>query len=93
MNSLCYINFIYTGNCTCNSGFAGSDCSFDKTGPPTITGTSYNICDKNKQECGALFFFGAYFLENMGTMCYVKKSEVIYFIYAYLSDVIRIYSS
>ncbi|XP_048770271.2 von Willebrand factor D and EGF domain-containing protein-like isoform X2 [Ostrea edulis] len=64
------------GNCTCTSGFAGSDCSFDTTGPPTITGTSYNICDKNKQDCDALYFYGGYFLENMGAMCYIRKSEI-----------------
>lgn len=78
----CLITMAYiTGNCTCTSGFAGSDCSFDTTGPPTITGTSYNICDKNKQDCDALYFYGGYFLENMGAMCYIRKSEVLHLDY------------
>ncbi|XP_062606901.1 mucin-2-like [Saccostrea cucullata] len=63
------------GICTCHEGFAGSDCSFDSSEPPQITGTSYDFCDQRSHECNALYFQGSYFLENMGAVCYTERNE------------------
>ncbi|XP_078340850.1 von Willebrand factor D and EGF domain-containing protein-like [Crassostrea virginica] len=58
------------GNCTCDPGFGGSDCSFDVLSPPTITGIlDSGICDKSEDKCDEIKLYGYYFLENMG--CYV----------------------
>lgn len=36
------------GNCTCNDGYGGSDCSFDVSSPATITRLSGDgVCDKS----------------------------------------------
>nr|XP_022317659.1 von Willebrand factor D and EGF domain-containing protein-like [Crassostrea virginica] len=65
------------GNCTCDPGFGGSDCSFDVLSPPTITGIlDSGICDKSEDACDEITLFGYYFLENMGTTCYVTRNEI-----------------
>nr|XP_022290011.1 von Willebrand factor D and EGF domain-containing protein-like [Crassostrea virginica] len=65
-----------TGNCTCDSGYGGSDCSFDVTSPPTITRLSGNgVCDKSTEICDDITLYGQYFVENMGTTCYVTRNE------------------
>nr|XP_022309439.1 uncharacterized protein LOC111115119 [Crassostrea virginica] len=64
------------GNCTCESGFGGSDCSFDVLSLPTIVRLSDNgICDKSEETCDDITLYGRYFLENMGTTCYVTREE------------------
>nr|XP_022287219.1 von Willebrand factor D and EGF domain-containing protein-like [Crassostrea virginica] len=65
------------GNCTCDPGFGGSDCSFDVLSPPTITRIlDSGICDKSEDTCDEITLYGYYFLENMGTMCYVTRDEI-----------------
>nr|XP_022312815.1 uncharacterized protein LOC111117870 isoform X2 [Crassostrea virginica] len=62
------------GNCTCEADFAGSDCSFDLLGPPSITHISdFGLCDKSKETCEEITVFGKYFIENMNTNCYMKR--------------------
>ncbi|XP_061167273.1 uncharacterized protein LOC133176126 [Saccostrea echinata] len=66
-----------TGNCTCNSGYAGSDCSFDLSGPPSITHISdFGICDKSSEACDEITLYGKYFLENMNTTCYLRRKTL-----------------
>ena len=78
---------LFTGNCTCDSGFGGSDCSFDVTSPPTITKLSGDgICDKSEDACEFITLYGHYFLENMGTTCYVTRKEVCW---AFISNVFK----
>ncbi|XP_048767376.2 uncharacterized protein LOC125674294 [Ostrea edulis] len=65
------------GNCTCNYGYGGSDCSFDILSPPTITKISDDgLCDKTEEACDDITLYGQYFLENMGTTCYVNRQEI-----------------
>nr|XP_022339990.1 von Willebrand factor D and EGF domain-containing protein-like isoform X1 [Crassostrea virginica]XP_022339999.1 von Willebrand factor D and EGF domain-containing protein-like isoform X1 [Crassostrea virginica] len=65
------------GNCTCDSGYGGSDCSFDVLSPPTITGLSGNgVCDKSTETCDDITLYGHYFVENMGTTCYVTREDL-----------------
>uniref|UniRef100_A0A8W8NV44 VWFD domain-containing protein n=1 Tax=Magallana gigas TaxID=29159 RepID=A0A8W8NV44_MAGGI len=62
------------GNCTCNEGYAGSDCSFDLLGPPTISHISdFGFCDKSKEACDEITLFGKYFIENMNTNCFMTR--------------------
>nr|XP_034320108.1 uncharacterized protein LOC117687527 isoform X18 [Crassostrea gigas] len=62
------------GNCTCNDGYAGSDCSFDLLGPPTISHISdFGFCDKSKEACDEITLFGKYFIENMNTNCFMTR--------------------
>nr|XP_022321514.1 uncharacterized protein LOC111123472 isoform X2 [Crassostrea virginica] len=66
-----------SGNCTCEYGFGGSDCSFDVLSLPTIVRLSDNgICDKSEETCDDITVYGRYFLENMGTTCYVTREEI-----------------
>ncbi|XP_062603868.1 von Willebrand factor D and EGF domain-containing protein-like [Saccostrea cucullata] len=63
-----------SGNCTCYTGYAGSDCSFDLSAPPTITHISdFGFCDKSKENCDEITVYGKYFLENMNTFCYMTR--------------------
>ena len=82
----CYIRLSIVGNCTCEPDFAGSDCSFDLLGPPSITHISdFGFCDKSKETCEEITVFGKYFIENMNTNCYMKRKTVntyIRFFYA-----------
>ncbi|XP_078340873.1 von Willebrand factor D and EGF domain-containing protein-like [Crassostrea virginica] len=65
------------GNCTCDSGYGGSDCSFDVSSPPTITRLSGNgVCDKYTETCDDITLYGHYFVENMGTTCYVTRIDL-----------------
>nr|XP_022311532.1 von Willebrand factor D and EGF domain-containing protein-like [Crassostrea virginica] len=65
------------GNCTCDSGYGGSDCSFDVTSPPTIRRLLGNgVCDKSTEICDDITLYGQYFVENMGTTCYVTRNEL-----------------
>nr|XP_022310403.1 uncharacterized protein LOC111115834 isoform X2 [Crassostrea virginica] len=62
------------GNCTCEPEFAGSDCSFDLLGPPSITHISdFGLCDKSKENCEEITVYGKYFIENMNTNCYMTR--------------------
>ena len=73
----CYIRLSIVGNCTCEPDFAGSDCSFDLLGPPSITHISdFGLCDKSKETCEEITVFGKYFIENMNTNCYMKRKTV-----------------
>lgn len=72
------IKFRFLGNCTCNEGYAGSDCSFDLLGPPTISHISdFGFCDKSKEACDEITMFGKYFIENMNTNCFMTRNTVI----------------
>ena len=65
------------GNCTCDSNFAGSDCSFDVSGPPNITHVSgFGFCDKSSEPCDEITLFGKYFIEKMNTKCNIKRTTV-----------------
>ncbi|XP_056017049.1 von Willebrand factor D and EGF domain-containing protein-like [Ostrea edulis] len=65
------------GNCTCDYGYGGSDCSFDVLAPPTITRISDGgVCDKTDEPCDDITLYGEYFLENMGTTCYLTRKEM-----------------
>ncbi|XP_061176970.1 uncharacterized protein LOC133185680 [Saccostrea echinata] len=65
------------GNCTCNPRYAGSDCSFDLLGPPTITLISnFGFCDKSEEDCDEITLYGRYFLENMNTRCYTTRRRI-----------------
>ncbi|XP_048779375.2 von Willebrand factor D and EGF domain-containing protein-like isoform X2 [Ostrea edulis] len=65
------------GNCTCDYGYGGSDCSFDVLAPPTITRISDGgVCDKTEEPCDDITLYGEYFLENMGTTCYLTRKEM-----------------
>nr|XP_022293342.1 von Willebrand factor D and EGF domain-containing protein-like [Crassostrea virginica] len=65
------------GNCTCDHGFGGSDCSFDVRFPPTITQLSDNgLCDRSEEACEDVTLYGSYFVEKMGTTCNVDRKEI-----------------
>nr|XP_022290347.1 uncharacterized protein LOC111101985 [Crassostrea virginica] len=67
----------FKGNCTCDKGYGGSDCSFDVSSPPTITKLSDDgICDKSEETCEDITLYGHYFLENMETQCFMTREEV-----------------
>lgn len=69
---------VIIGNCTCDHGFGGSDCSFDVLSPPTVVRLSDDgVCDKSLESCEDITVYGHYFLENMGTSCYVTRKEVL----------------
>ncbi|XP_061170968.1 von Willebrand factor D and EGF domain-containing protein-like [Saccostrea echinata] len=65
------------GNCTCDAGFGGSDCSFDFLGPPTITSVpSAGLCDLSTTTCKEATILGKYFFENMDSICYINVHQV-----------------
>ncbi|XP_056003373.1 uncharacterized protein LOC125657435 isoform X1 [Ostrea edulis] len=65
------------GNCTCYSGYGGSDCSFDLLGPPTITDVpSAGLCDLSASSCNEATIMGKYFFENMDSNCYISVHQV-----------------
>ncbi|XP_061190201.1 von Willebrand factor D and EGF domain-containing protein-like [Saccostrea echinata] len=64
------------GNCTCDTGYGGSDCSFDLLGPPTVTGVpSAGLCDLSSKDCSEATMFGKYFVENMDSLCYISVKQ------------------
>lgn len=69
----------YEGNCTCEVGFGGSDCSFDILSPPTFWSiTPSAICDLSSQSCSRVYFRGRYFLENVEKTCFITKQSFSY---------------
>ena len=77
MKDFCINDNYFEGICTCEDGFGGSDCSFDVSTPPVITRISDDgICDKTDESCEDISLYGHYFVENMGTYCYVTRKEV-----------------
>lgn len=69
---------VFVGQCTCEYGFGGSDCSFDVLSPPTITRLSGDgVCDKSSESCDEITVYGHYFLEDMGTTCHMTRKEVM----------------
>ncbi|XP_062587324.1 von Willebrand factor D and EGF domain-containing protein-like [Saccostrea cucullata] len=67
------------GNCTCDTGFGGSDCSFDLLAPPTITSVpGAGLCDRSTKTCKEATIMGKYFFENMNSICYltVKQTKI-----------------
>lgn len=65
------------GNCFCEAGFGGSDCSFDISLPPVIWESTPNgTCDKSLHQCFRIDFKGQYFLENVDKTCFVTKQSV-----------------
>lgn len=72
-----FLCFKFSGNCTCENGYAGSDCSFDLLGPPAISHISdFGFCDKSKEACDEITLFGKYFIENMNTNCFMTRHTV-----------------
>ncbi|XP_048750156.2 uncharacterized protein LOC125662024 [Ostrea edulis] len=63
------------GNCTCYSGYGGSDCSFDLLRPPTITDVP-RLCDLSTASCSEATIIGKYFFENMNSNCYLSVNQV-----------------
>lgn len=65
------------GNCFCEVGFGGSDCSFDISSPPFIwESTPTGTCDKSLHQCSRIYFNGRYFLENVDKNCFITKQFV-----------------
>ncbi|XP_062579694.1 von Willebrand factor D and EGF domain-containing protein-like [Saccostrea cucullata] len=65
------------GNCTCDPGYGGSDCSFDMFAPPTITRISdFGLCDKTTESCDNVFIYGRYFVKNLLSSCFIRRSEI-----------------
>lgn len=65
------------GNCFCEVGFGGSDCSFDISSPPVIwKSTPSGTCDKSLHQCSRIYFNGRYFLENVNKNCFITKQFV-----------------
>ncbi|XP_062579358.1 von Willebrand factor D and EGF domain-containing protein-like [Saccostrea cucullata] len=67
------------GNCSCDTGFGGSDCSFDLLAPPTITSVpGAGLCDLSSKTCKEATIMGKYFFENMDSICYltVKQTKI-----------------
>lgn len=66
-----------SGNCSCEVGFGGSDCSFGILYPPVIWNSTPNgTCDKSLHQCSRIYFKGRYFLENVDKNCYITKQSV-----------------
>ena len=63
---------LISGFCTCNSGFAGSDCSIDLSSPPSITyiqGESY--CDVRDKKCPTdIVLVGSGFADVPDLLCH-----------------------
>lgn len=71
------MKLVFPGNCTCEVGFGGSDCSFDILSPPTFWSiTPSAICDLSSQSCSRVHFRGRYFLENVEKTCFITKQSV-----------------
>lgn len=65
------------GNCSCEVGFGGSDCSFDILSPPVIwESTPSAICDKSLNQCSRVYLKGRYFLENVDKICFFNKQSI-----------------
>ncbi|XP_065937722.1 uncharacterized protein [Magallana gigas] len=66
-----------TGNCSCEVGFGGSDCSFDILSPPVIwESTPTGTCDKSLHQCSRIYFNGRYFLETVEKNCFITKQFI-----------------
>lgn len=65
------------GNCSCEVGFGGSDCSFDILSPPVIwESTPSGICDTSLHQCSRVYLKGRYFLENVDKICFFDKQSI-----------------
>ena len=55
-----------SGNCQCNPGYDGIDCSISLNTSPNITHNSFgnNMCDTRKENCYEMFFIGNGFSDS-----------------------------
>lgn len=55
-----------SGNCQCNPGYDGIDCSINLNASPNITHNSFtnNMCNVRKENCYELFFIGNGFSDS-----------------------------
>lgn len=74
----CTSLLLTVGNCSCEVGFGGSDCSFDILSPPVIwESTPTGTCDKSLHQCSRIYFNGRYFHQ---TICkFQLRSYVLLF--------------
>lgn len=63
------------GNCTCNPGYTGADCSFNLTSTPQFVEMYNDVCDVTKSDCSQAQVTGAGFVPNV-TRCWVKPVKV-----------------
>ncbi|XP_062604671.1 uncharacterized protein LOC134266452 [Saccostrea cucullata] len=66
------------GNCTCDEGFAGTDCSFDRYAPPDLfSSLDEQVCDLSREDCSYGSVHGEYFFQNSETLCYINRTTIL----------------
>ncbi|KAL3847236.1 hypothetical protein ACJMK2_018158 [Sinanodonta woodiana] len=62
------------GNCSCNFGFDGTDCSVDTTKSPIINRVdSQNPCDIQQSRCGLLYLSISNFIHSDNSLCHLRE--------------------
>ncbi|XP_077991386.1 von Willebrand factor D and EGF domain-containing protein-like [Glandiceps talaboti] len=66
-----------SGECDCNTGYEGLDCSVDSTKAPTVyTGHKDGLCDKTIYNCTHVSIFGDNLSDSDGLTCHRKPVKL-----------------
>lgn len=61
------------GECTCNTGYYGDDCSINLSTPPSVEEIPDFLCDLLKSDCRTVVVNGDGFLQIDSLVCRVQK--------------------
>ncbi|GFN75654.1 von Willebrand factor d and egf domain-containing protein, partial [Plakobranchus ocellatus] len=63
------------GECTCEDGYAGVDCSLNVTTIPTLTRLDQQICNTQTDPCTSVIVYGTDFVEGKDLKCFFINIE------------------
>ena len=67
----------FPGECLCEEGLGGCDCSNDLNQPPLLQGILDNgLCDELDMPCTTAYIFGHFFTDNDNLTCKFIRFEV-----------------
>ncbi|ESO82462.1 hypothetical protein LOTGIDRAFT_236958 [Lottia gigantea] len=66
------------GVCTCDSGWAGNDCSMDISIVPVVDHiANEGYCDLNDRSCDAISVYGGDFIDDSSTLCKISSYQIM----------------
>ena len=68
----------FAGECLCQEGLGGCDCSDYLNQPPLLQGIlDSGLCDELELPCSAAYIFGHFFTDNENLICKLSRFEVL----------------
>ena len=83
---IAYTICLSTGECKCDNGYGGEDCSIDLSSPLNINfrGRTQYVCDQSRRACIKTPVNGKNFVESSKLMCKVTMTLIMQVISAFI---------